>query len=175
MSKTNIGGQAVIEGVMMRNQEKYATAVRKPDKEMVLDKREYVSIAKRFKILSLPLIRGGIFFIETMVVGMKILTFSAEFYDVEEDSNEEPSKFDQFLERKLGNKMNDFIIGISVVLALAFSIGLFFILPAILSQFLTPILPSTRWVNFADGIIRIIILMGYFLLVSKLKDIQRVF
>ncbi len=65
MSKTNIGGgQAVIEGVMMRNQEKYATAVRKPDKEMVLDKREYVSIAKRFKILSLPpLIRGGIFFL----------------------------------------------------------------------------------------------------------------
>lgn len=174
MAKTSIGGQAVIEGVMMRNADKYATCVRKADKELVMDKREHTSVTKKFKILGLPLIRGGVFFIETMVMGMKILTFSAEFFEVEDDSAE-PSKFDQWIENKFGEKLNDAVIWISVILAMAISIGLFFILPATLSQLMKPILKETWMLNLSDGILRILILMGYFLLVSKLKDIQRVF
>lgn len=174
MSETSIGGQAVIEGVMMRNDNKFATAVRKSNNEMVVDKREHVSITKRYKFLGLPILRGGVAFIESMVVGTKILLFSAEFFEVE-DEETEPSKFDRWLERRFGDKMNEIIIYISVTLALLFSIGLFFIVPATISQLLKPLLGSARMLNLADGLIRILILMGYFLLVSRLKDIQRVF
>lgn len=173
--RPSIGGQAVIEGVMMRNDEKYATAVRTPDKEIVLDKREYKSLTKRHKVLNLPIVRGGIIFIESMVMGMKILTFSADFFEVEGEE-EEPSKFDQWLEAKFGEKMNDVVIGIAVVLAMALSIGLFFLLPAFLSQLMGPLFPEgSRWMNLADGVIRIVILLIYILAISRMKDIQRVF
>ena len=126
--RPSIGGQAVIEGVMMRNDEKYATAVRTPDNEIVLDKREYKSLIKKIKLLNLPIVRGGIIFIESMVMGMKILTFSADFFEVEGEE-EQPSKFDQFLEEKFGDKMNDIVIGIAVILAMLLSIGLLIIFP----------------------------------------------
>lgn len=175
-NRPSIGGQAVIEGVMMRNDEKYATAVRTPNKEIVLDKREYKSFTKRYGILNLPIVRGGIVFIESMVMGMKILTFSADFFEVEGEEDQPPSKFDKFLEEKFGDKMNDIIIGIAVVLAMAMSIGLFFILPALLSQLLGPVLPEgSRWMNLIDGLIRVVILLIYILAISKMKDIQRVF
>ncbi|PKM54238.1 MAG: DUF1385 domain-containing protein [Firmicutes bacterium HGW-Firmicutes-5] len=174
MERPSIGGQAVIEGVMMRNNEKYATAVRTSDQKIVLDKREYVSLTKRYKILGIPLIRGGVAFLESMVIGMKILTFSAEFFEVEGEE-EAPSKFEKFLEAKFGDRMNDIVIVISMVLALALSIGLFFIVPAFLSQIMGRFLPEGRWMNLMDGIIRILILIGYIFLISKMKDIQRVF
>lgn len=174
-NRVSIGGQAVIEGVMMRNDEKYATAVRTPDKEIVLDKREYKSFTKRYPILNLPIVRGGVVFIESMVMGMKILTFSADFFEVEGEE-ETPSKFDRFLEEKFGDKMNDVVIGIAVVLAMALSIGLFFILPALISQLLGPLFPEgSRWMNLVDGLIRVVILLIYILAISKMKDIQRVF
>ena len=173
--KPSIGGQAVIEGVMMRNADKYATAVRTPDKKIVLDKRTYVSLTQRYKVLNLPIVRGGIAFLESMVMGMKILTFSADFFEIEEEENQKPSKIDAFLEKKFGDKMNDVVIGISIVLALALSIGLFFLLPATISQLLGPYLPEGRWMNFVDGIIRLAILLIYMLAISRMKDIQRVF
>ncbi|PKM57208.1 MAG: DUF1385 domain-containing protein [Firmicutes bacterium HGW-Firmicutes-3] len=174
MERPSIGGQAVIEGVMMRNNEKYATAVRTSDQKIVLDKREYVSLTKRYKVLGLPLIRGGVAFLESMVIGMKILTFSAEFFEVEGEE-QAPSKFEKFLEAKFGDRMNDIVIAISMVLALALSIGLFFIVPAFLSQIMGRFLPEGRWMNLMDGIIRIFILIGYVYLISRMKDIQRVF
>jgi len=174
MERPSIGGQAVIEGVMMRNNEKYATAVRTADQKIVLDKREYLSLTKRYKVLGLPLIRGGVAFLESMVIGMKILTFSAEFFEVEGEE-QAPSKFEKFLEAKFGDRMNDIVIVISMVLALALSIGLFFIVPAFLSQIMGRFLPEGRWMNLMDGIIRIIILIGYVYLISRMKDIQRVF
>jgi len=173
--RPSIGGQAVIEGVMMRNDEKYATAVRTPDQEIVLDKRDYKSLTKRHKVLNLPIVRGGIIFIESMVMGMKILTFSADFFEVEGEE-ETPSKFDQWLEAKFGEKMNDVVIGIAVVLAMALSIGLFFLLPAFLSQLMGPLFPEgSRWMNLVDGLIRIVILLIYIVAISRMKDIQRVF
>lgn len=172
MSKQNVGGQAVIEGVMMRNGDKYSIAIRKPDKEIILEEREYKSISKRFKILGLPFLRGVVAFIESMIVGMKILTFSAEFFEVE-DAKE--SKFDVWLEKKFGDKTDSIIIAISIVLAMIMAIGLFVLLPLALSQLLKPILPSIRLLNLTDGLIRVAVMLLYIFAISRMKDIQRVF
>lgn len=172
MSKPNVGGQAVIEGVMMKNQDVIAVAIRKPDNEIIIDKKEYKSISKRYKILAIPLIRGIVAFVESMIVGMKILTFSAEFFEVE---GVEESKFDKWIAEKFGSKADDIIIGISIVLAMIMAVGLFVILPLGLSQLLKPLLPVDWLVNLADGLIRVIVLLLYITAISRMKDIQRVF
>lgn len=174
MKNVDVGGQAIIEGVMMKKQDTYAIAVRKPDKEIILEKRIYKSFSKRNKILGLPIIRGAVAFVESLVMGMKILTYSAEFFEV--DGDQEPSKFEKKLETKFGKKkMDDVLIFISVILASILSIGLFILLPLGISQLLKPLLDSTRLINLVDGIIRILILFGYIYLISFMKDIQRVF
>jgi uncharacterized protein YqhQ len=168
----NVGGQAVIEGVMMKNQNTYAVCVRNSKKEIITDIKEYVSMTKKYKLLGIPFVRGIVAFGESMVLGMKILTYSAEFFEVEDM---EESKFDQWVNKKFGEKSNDILIGISVVLAIIMAVGLFVLLPLGLSQLLKPLLPSARWINFSDGIIRVIVLLAYVTLISKMKDIQRVF
>ncbi|PKM94331.1 MAG: DUF1385 domain-containing protein [Firmicutes bacterium HGW-Firmicutes-1] len=174
MKNVDVGGQAIIEGVMMKKQDTYAIAVRKPDKEIILEKRIFKSFSKRNKILGLPIIRGAVAFVESLVMGMKILTYSAEFFEV--DGDQEPSKFEKKLENKFGKKkMDDVLIFISVTLASILSIGLFILLPLGISQLLKPLLDSTRLINLVDGIIRILILFGYIYLISFMKDIQRVF
>ncbi len=172
MGKLNVGGQAIIEGVMMRNDEIYAVAIRKPDKEIIVEKQRKVSLMKKYKILSLPLIRGVVAFGESMVIGMKILTYSAEFFEVE---GEEESKLDKWIEEKFGDKADDLIIGISVVLAMIMAMALFVLVPLGLSHLLKPILPSPWMVNLADGLIRVVVFLTYITLISRMKDIQRVF
>lgn len=174
MKKIDVGGQAIIEGVMMKSKDTYAVAVRNPDKEIIIDKREYISFTKRYKLLNIPILRGIIAFIESLVMGMKILTYSAEFFEVE--GEQEPSKFEKSLEKKFGEKkMNDILIGISVVIAVIFSVGLFILIPLGLSHLLKPYLPTPTMVNLVDGIIRVVILISYISLISRMKDIQRVF
>lgn len=172
MGKPNVGGQAIIEGVMMRNDEIYAVAIRKPDKEIIVEKQRKVSMMKRYKFLSLPLIRGIVAFIESMLIGMKILTYSAEFFEVEDA---EESKFDRWLEEKFGDKADDMIIGVSVVLAIIMAMFLFVLIPLGLSHLLKPVLPSPWMVNLADGLIRVVVFLTYITLISRMKDIQRVF
>ncbi len=170
---TSIGGQAVIEGVMMRNDFRYATAVRTNKENIELDKREYTSVTKRSKLAGLPLIRGGLIFIESLVMGVKILGYSAEFFETKEA---EPSKFDKWLEEKLGDNFAKVAVGLSVILSLFLSIGLFFFLPALISQYISPLISeSTRVMNLIDGIIRLMILLIYMYGISFIKDIQRVF
>jgi len=173
MGKINVGGQAVIEGVMMKNQDSIAVAIRKPNKEIELDRKEYTSLSKKYKILALPIVRGVVAFVESMIMGMKILTYSAEFFEV--DENIEESKFDKWITTTFGDKADNVIIGISVVLAMVMAMGLFVLLPLGLSQLLKPILPAPWLVNLADGIIRVIVLLVYITAISKMKDIQRVF
>lgn len=173
MGKPNVGGQAVIEGVMMKNQDSIAVAIRKPDKEIELDRKEYTSLSKKYKILSLPLVRGVVAFVESMIMGMKILTYSAEFFEVDDDAEE--SKFDKWITDTFGDKADDIIIGISVVLAMVMAMGLFVLLPLGLSHLLKPILPAPWLVNLADGIIRVGVLLLYITAISRMKDIQRVF
>lgn len=174
MKKVDVGGQAIIEGVMMKKQDVYSIAVRKPDKEIALEKRNYKSFSKRYKLFGLPIIRGAVAFVESLVVGMKILTYSAEFFEVEGEF--EQSKFEKKLEEKYGKKkMDDILIIVSVVLATALSIGLFILLPLGISQLLKPLLESARMINLIDGVIRVLILFGYIFLISFMKDIKRVF
>ncbi len=170
--KTSIGGQAVIEGVMMRGPRKMAIAVRKPDGEIEVDVKPVNVLAMKYKICKLPILRGVISFFESMVTGVRSLMYSAEFFDIEE---EQPSKFDRFLEEKFGDKLKDVVIYSSVIFAVLFSVLLFFMLPAFVTGFLQKIIPNRTVIVALEGLVRICIFMGYLLAVSKMPDIQRVF
>jgi len=172
--KTSIGGQAVIEGVMMRGPEEIAVSVRKSDGEIVLDKKPVSSIVKKYKLLKMPIIRGIVAFIESMVLGVRTLMFSAELYDVgEEEPSFQPSKFDLFLEKVFGNK--DVVIYTAVVISLFLATGLFILLPAFITKYSTAFIGSDIIRSLIEGVVRIGIFVLYIALVSKTKDIQRVF
>ena len=168
--KTLIGGQALIEGIMMQGPDKRSIVVRGP--EGIVTKVE--PLKKKTGILKWPLIRGVVSFGSSMVSGVKALMYSAEFFPEEEDA--QPSKFDQWLEKKLGSeKMEKAVISFSVFLGALFSIALFILLPTLLSGLFD------RWIHNAvirsliEGVIRIAIFMGYMILVSRMKDMRRVF
>ncbi len=172
--RTTIGGQALIEGILMRGPEKQAIVVRGPE-GLVVREEELKLIRDRYPILGLPLIRGSVTFLDSMVKGVKALMFSADYYP-EEAGVEEPSKFEKWLDEKLGNeKMEKVLIGFSVVLAVAFSIGLFMLLPTFLASFVELVTPSVLVRNLVDAVLRIAIFMTYLILVSRMKDIRRVF
>jgi uncharacterized protein YqhQ len=175
MKKTSIGGQAVIEGVMMRGPEKIAVAVRKLDKEIVVDKKDYIGLSKKNKFLNVPIIRGVIAFFESLVIGTKTLMLSAEYFDIEDETPAEESKIDKFFEKIFGDKLQEAVITISVVISLIFGVGLFILLPNYIAGFLENVIKSTVLLNVVEGIIRILIFLIYVISVSKMKDIQRVF
>lgn len=175
--KTSIGGQAIMEGVMMRGPKEIAMAVRKPDNEIIVERRPISSVLQKSKILKLPIIRGCIAFFESMIVGVKALMFSAEFFDLEEGGASE-SKFDRWLEDKFGDKIKDIVIYVSVVLSILLSVGLFFMLPNFVAELiakLTSIQVDGTPRTLIEGGIRILIFLGYLLLVSQMKEIKRVF
>lgn len=174
--KTSIGGQAVIEGVMMRGPKERAIAVRKPDGEIIVDKKELHTAAMKYKVLRLPILRGIVNFFDSLVTGVRSLMFSAEFFDLEEDGQSlKESKFDAWLERMWGDKIKDIVIYSSVCISLVFSVLLFILLPAYLSGLLRGAIQNHTIVVVLEGIVRIAIFLGYILLVSRMKDIQRVF
>lgn len=173
--KTSIGGQAVLEGVMMRGPKEIATAIRKSDGEILIDKKPVSSIITRFKFLKLPILRGVVNFIESMVVGVKSLMFSADNYDIEDGEAYEPSKLEKWLDEKLGDKIKDIAIYAAVAMSLVFGIALFMLLPTVLVGFLKGILKSTMLLNLTEGVVRISIFLIYLALVSQMKDIKRVF
>lgn len=169
MKRTNIGGQAILEGVMMRGKKMYAVAVRKPNKEIIVDKKNVKSTQDRASFLKLPIIRGAVALIDSLVIGMKTITYSAEFLDVEEA---EPSKMDKYLEKKFGDKLNDILIGFSVFIAIIMAIGLFMVLPTWISS----LFHAETWVlSILEGIVRILIFLIYLVLITKMNDIKRVF
>ena len=170
---TSIGGQAVIEGVMMRGPEKTAIAVRKPDGEIIVDVKENNPLSKKYKILKLPFLRGLISFFESMVVGTKALMFSAEFFDIEDDSGAEPSKLDLWLEKTFGDKLKDYVVYLSILLSLCLSVGLFILIPTFVTNFFG--IESNSVKTTVEGGLKMLIFLGYLLLVSRMKDIQRVF
>lgn len=164
---------------MMRGPHKTAIAVRKPDGEIEL-KVDENGTKKKNAFLRLPIIRGCVNFIESLVIGMKALMWSAEFVDLEEEEETE-SKFDKWLENKLGDKIKDIVIYAAVVLSVVMSVGLFILLPSLISGAVEAI-PSLEWLtgtqtftSVFEGIMRMLIFLGYMILVSRMKDIQRVF
>ena len=169
--KTLIGGQALIEGIMMQGPDKRSIVVRGP--EGLVTKVE--PLKKRTGVAKWPLIRGVVNFASSMVSGVKALMYSAEFFP-EEEEDAQPSKFEQWLEKKLGSeKLEKAVVSFSVFLGVLFSVGLFFLLPTLLSGIFD------RWIHNAvvrsliDGVIRIAIFMGYMILISRMKDMKRVF
>ena len=171
MKRCDVGGQAVIEGVMMRGSKSLATAVRTPKGNIEIDFKDNRPITKKYPILNIPFLRGFFVLIESMKVGMDSLNYSASFL---EDESEEPSKFEKWLENKLGEKANNVLIAITMFISFIFAIGLFVALPTgIASIFNTGI--SSVMLNLIEAGIRIIILLLYMFLISKLDDIYRVF
>ena len=170
--KTTIGGQALIEGIMMRGPKKDAIVIRK-NEELVLEVSDRKLPGEK-SIKKWPFLRGVFTFFDSQVTGVKALMRSADL--APEESQEEPSKFDKWLEKKLGNeKFQKTIVGVSVFLGLAMSIGLFFLLPAVIAGFLDQWITHTLVLNLVEGVVRMSIFMGYMLLVSRMKEMKRVF
>ena len=176
MKYSNIGGQAVMEGIMMKNGEHYAVAVRKPDKEIEVKVEECHSFIKNKKILQLPFIRGVFNFVDSLVLGMKSLMFSAEFFMDDEEEEEERKKEEK--QRKKGKdpeKENSILLGCTVAFSIVLAVGVFMILPYFISLLFQRLTDSQLVLSIAEGIVRILIFVGYILLISRMKDIQRTF
>ena len=175
LHKTSIGGQAVIEGVMMRGPKKIATAVRKSNSEIIIDKKDVNSFVVRHKLHKIPLLRGVLSFVESMVTGVKCLMFSADQVDLEDGDSAEMSKFEKWLDDKLGDKVKDIAIYFSVIVAICFSVGLFMLLPTAIAGIFKIWIKNHVVLNLIEGIIKMSIFLVYLWAVSHMSDIKRVF
>ena len=171
--KTMCGGQALIEGIMMRGPKKQAIVVRKPDGELDVQVKELKFIKDRYPCLAWPLIRGVVSFGGAMYSGVTALMHSADFYPEEE---EEPSRLERWLEKKLGSeKMMKLVIMMAVVMGIAMSVGLFFLLPTLLGTAVTFISDSMVIRNVAESLLKIVIFIVYLAFCSRMKEMRRVF
>ena len=172
--KHSVGGQAIIEGVMMRGIKGIATAVRKSDGSIVVDVKETVPFTKRNKILGLPILRGFVSLVESMVVGIQTLNYSASFFEDEEESA--PSKFEEFFNKIFKDKAENVFMGLSMFISMIFAVGIFFIFPTFSANiFKTVDVKNPVILNLIEGLIRVIIFIIYLALIGKMEDIQRLF
>lgn len=171
--KRNVGGQAVIEGVMMKGEKFIATAIRKPEGDISVDVSINDSINKKYKFLRLPVIRGAVTLIESLILGMKSLNYSASILDLEEE--EEPSKFEIFFNKIFKDKSKDILLGMTMVISLIISFALFFALPTVVTSLFSKIGVGHILLNIIEGILRVSIFLCYIYLVSKVEDVRRVF
>ena len=178
MKYSGIGGQAVMEGVMMKNQEKYAVAVRKPDHEIEVKVSEYKGIVKNKKIRNMPVLRGVFSFIESLALGMQVLTYSASFFEEEEEEKKEKAAMSEEQQRKKESeekKQEKAMMGGTVVLSVVLAVAIFMMLPYYVSSFFQKIITSQWAVALLEGVIRLVIFVGYVALISLMKDIKRVY
>ncbi len=173
MRPSGIGGQAVIEGVMMKNKNHYAVAVRKPNDEIVIENSEYHSIADKNKFFRLPIIRGMVAFIDSMSLGMKTLGYSASFYEEEDEA--EPSKMEKAMGKVFKEKAESVVMGITVVIAMILAIGIFMILPWFLADLLRKQINNEILQALIEGAIRLVIFILYVSAISMMQDIKRVY
>lgn len=169
MKSSNIGGQAVLEGIMMKNGAKYAVAVRKPNGEIEIQKDEYKSIIKWEKLTKIPFVRGIFNFIDSLVLGMKTLTYSASFFEEDTDvllTEEEAEK---------QKKKEDLIMAVTMVISVVLAMTLFMVLPYFVSNLFKGIITSRFLRTVLEALVRILLFVGYVLAVSQMKDIQRTF
>ncbi len=163
MKYANIGGQAVMEGVMMRHKDRYAVAVRKENHEIEVKADEHISYGRRFHVSGIPIIRGVFAFVDSLVLGMQTLTWSASFFD--EEAAQEPQE-------KWSDKL---FMALTVVISLALSIGLFMVLPFFISNIFRRATDSSLLLGVIEGLVRVAIFIAYIVLISKMKDIQRLY
>jgi len=180
MRYSGIGGQAVIEGVMMKNKDKYAVAVRKPDKEIEVMVSDYTGIMKNQKLKNMPIVRGVLNFVDSMVLGMKTLTYSASFYEDEEDAKKDAKKAEMTPEElakqeKKDKKKEDVAMGGTVALSIVFAVGIFMMLPYFISSFFQKYIESRLLLGLLEGVIRLTIFISYVGLISLMEDIKRVY
>jgi uncharacterized protein YqhQ len=175
--RTRIGGQALIEGILMRGVTKQAIVVRAPDGSLVVKEEELHLIKEKYPILGVPFIRGAVNFLSSLVNGVKALMFSAEYYPEEEGGvPSEPGKFEQWLSKHFSDeKLMSMLVTFSVVLGIGLSIVLFFLLPTLLGTAVTLVTDSLVVRNVAEGLLRVIIFLAYMILCSQTKDMKRVF
>ena len=178
MRYSGIGGQAVMEGVMMKNQEKYAVAVRKPDQEIVVETSTYEGLIKNKKIRNMPILRGVFSFIESLVLGMKTLTFSASFFEEEEDEKsgsrkaekragaKKPAPTEEEQKKKEKRQENVLMGG---------TVAIFMVLPYYISVFFQRFITSQTFLALLEGVIRLTIFIGYVAAISLMPDIKRVY
>ena len=169
MAYSGIGGQAVIEGVMMKNKDRYAVAVRKPDGKIEIQKKPSSSLRDRYKFFDLPIIRGVVTFVESFTMGMGVLNYSASFY--EEDEKKDLSAE----ERKKAEKKESILTGIVMVIAIILAIGIFVLAPFFAMEALKEWIPSPELRGFLEGVLRVIIFIVYVKLITLVDDIKRLF
>ena len=172
MKPCDIGGQGVLEGVMMRSKEECALAVRKETGEIITSKWKLKQ--RRDGFLKWPVVRGCVSLVDMMKEGVKVISDSAKLYD-ESAAQEEPGKVEKYIAKKTGKSEMDVMMGVAVVVALALSVGLFFLLPSFLVGLFSKYLGSSLLISLSEGIIRILIFMGYLIFCTSIKDVRRVF
>ena len=171
MKPSGIGGQAVIEGIMMKNKDMHSVAVRKPDGEIEVNLGTYRSIVKNKMLRETPLIRGVINFVDSMILGMRTLTFSASFYEEEEET----TKTDVMLDKLFKGNAEKVVMGLTVVFSIVMAVGIFMILPYFLTNFLRDYVVHNSLLAIIEGVVRVGIFVLYVFLISRMNDIQRVF
>lgn len=164
MGRVSIGGQAVIEGIMMKNNDKYAIVVRKPDKEIEVKIEKYKPAGEKCKLFKIPIIRGVFNFVESLVIGVKTLMYSAEFYDEEED-----------VEKKKEESSDGLFMFLTVAFSIVLAVGLFMLLPAFLASLLDGVIKNHFVLGLVEGVLRLIIFLLYVVLISRMEDIKRTF
>lgn len=168
---SGIGGQAVLEGIMMKNKDKYSVAVRTPEGDIDVAVEEYESFAPSKSLTLIPFIRGIFNFIDSLILGIRTLNYSATFYEEEQDTH----KKDKILDRIFKDNTEKVLTTITVIFSVAIAIGLFILAPYYLSQLLRKVIVSDTAVAALEGVIRVLIFVGYIILISCMKDIRRVF
>lgn len=170
MKSSNIGGQAVLEGIMMKNGDKYAVAVRKPDGEIEVRIDEYKSIVKWKKLTTIPFIRGMFNFIDSLVLGMKTLMFSASFYE-----EEETKVVMTAAEAEKAKKKEDMIMTVTMIVAVIIAMGLFMVLPYFVSNLFKGVITSRLLRTVLEAAVRVALFVIYIVAISRMEDIQRTF
>ena len=170
---SGIGGQAVLEGIMMKNNTRYSVAVRKPNGEIDVQTGEYTGILGESALAKTPFIRGIFSFADSLKLGTKCLNHSAAFYEEEEETKE--SAADKALQKVFRDKAESFLVALTTIIAVAFAIGLFMVLPYFISDYLKGFVRNGSLLAIIEGVIRILIFVAYVLLISLMKDIRRVY
>ena len=173
--RVDIGGQAVLEGVMMKAPDAIAISVRRPNGTIVTRRTPYVPLSKKHPWMGWPIVRGIVNFVTMLSMGMSVLQQSTDMLGM---LDEEPSKFEKWLSQKLGKGIDKIVMAVAIVLAVILSIGLFFVIPELFARLLKAWMPdpSSNWlINLLSGILRILILIGYILFCAKVPDVRRTF
>ena len=175
MKSSGIGGQAVMEGIMMRNGSEYSVAVRKENGEIEVKKETYKGVGSKCRLFRLPFIRGIFSFVDSLVLGMKSLNYSASLFMEDGEEEEEPGRFEKWLQKKFGDKAEKVIMDLTMVISIILAMAIFMVFPTWVSTLMKPLLGNGIWMALFEGVLRIVIFIAYVGLISLMPDIKRTY